>query len=145
MWMFCTDSRGVRQVTLVQLRRGRWDEEEGRNACSSGSEADGVPAVKPGNMSKRAWELQQEARELEQGAFAFDKSVVRLLCMHSTMPNQVLSKAACRDGIAMQFIAVRCSGWSPPRLTYALPHTQQKPVNNLQHATLSLVCCFSSM
>lgn len=75
---------------LVQLRRGRWDEEEGRDAYSGGSEADGVPAVKPGNMSKREWELLQEARELEQGAFAFDKSVFWLLCMHSTVLNQML-------------------------------------------------------
>ena len=63
----------------VQLRRGRWDEEDVRGACSSGSEGDEVPAVKPGNMSKREWELLQEARELEQGAFAFDKSVALLL------------------------------------------------------------------
>lgn len=79
-----------RSVMPVQLRRGRWDEEDARGACSSGSEADDVPAVKPGNMSKREWELLQEARELEQGAFAFDKSVFWLLCTHPTAPNQVL-------------------------------------------------------
>lgn len=97
----------------VQLRRGRWDEEDNRGASSSGSEADGVPAVKPGNMSKREWELLQEARELEQGAFAFDKSVSQLLCMRPAVPKQFLSQAACRDGIAMQPIimhitAMRC-------------------------------------
>ena len=57
----------------MQLRRGRWDEEEGRHADSSGSEGGDVPAVKPANMSRKDWELLQEARELEQGAFAFDK------------------------------------------------------------------------
>ena len=60
----------------LQLRRGRWDEEDdvGRGVDSSGSEAAAaVPAVRPANMSKREWELLQEARELEQGAFAFDK------------------------------------------------------------------------
>jgi len=61
----------------LQLRRGRWDEEDdvGRGGDSSGSEAAAAaaPAVRPANMSKREWELLQEARELEQGAFAFDK------------------------------------------------------------------------
>ena len=63
----------------VQLRRGRWDEEEQRGAGSSGSEVEAMPAVKPAHMSKKEWELLQEARELEQGAFAFDKSVLCLL------------------------------------------------------------------
>ncbi|KAL0018705.1 hypothetical protein WJX79_006061 [Trebouxia sp. C0005] len=60
-----------------QLRRGRWDEEDdvGRGGVSSGSEAAAAaPAVRPANMSKREWDLLQEARELEQGAFAFDKN-----------------------------------------------------------------------
>ncbi len=59
----------------LQLRRGRWDEEEdvARGGDSSGSEAAAAPAVRPANMSKREWELLQEAQELEQGAFAFDK------------------------------------------------------------------------
>ncbi len=57
----------------VQLRRGRWDEDEGRGGDSSGSEAAEVPAVRPANMSKKEWEMLQEARELQQGAFAFDK------------------------------------------------------------------------
>ena len=105
----------------MQLRRGRWDEEEGKDACSSGSEANDVPAVKPGNMSRREWELLQEARELEQGAFAFDKSVIHLLCMHPTLPNQVLCQAACRDGIEMQFTvmqstAMRALCCEPPPL-----------------------------
>ncbi|KAL0029936.1 hypothetical protein WJX77_008325 [Trebouxia sp. C0004] len=59
-----------------QLRRGRWDAEDdvGSGGDSSGSEAATAPAVRPTNMSKREWELLQEARELEQGAFAFDKN-----------------------------------------------------------------------
>ncbi|KAL0053305.1 hypothetical protein WJX82_004023 [Trebouxia sp. C0006] len=60
-----------------QLRRGRWDEEDDvrRGGDSSGSEAAAAaPAVRPVNMTKREWELLQEARELEQGAFAFDKN-----------------------------------------------------------------------
>ena len=57
----------------MQLRRGRWDEEDGSDGSSSGAEAAKLPAVRPANMSKREWELLQEARELEQGAFAFDK------------------------------------------------------------------------
>lgn len=63
----------------VQLRRGRWDEEEQRGAGSSGPEAEALPAVRPAHMSKKEWELLQEARELEQGAFAFDKSALCLL------------------------------------------------------------------
>ena len=57
----------------MQLRRGRWDEEDASDGVSSGSEAPRLPAVRPANMSKKEWELLQEARELEQGAFAFDK------------------------------------------------------------------------
>lgn len=83
----------------MQLRRGRWDEERGRDAGSSGCEDDDVPAVRPGNMSRKEWELLQEARELEQGAFAFDKSVLRLLCVHPSK----LSQAACRSGLTKLF------------------------------------------
>ena len=108
----------------VQLRRGRWDEEDATGAYSSGSDADGVPSVKPVNMSKREWELLQEARELEQGAFAFDKSVVWLLCMHSmqlhsTLRNHVLSQTLCRDDIAIQLLtmhstAIKCLSYTFP-------------------------------
>ena len=58
----------------VQLQQGRWDEVGDRGGDSSGSEADAaVPAVRPANLSKKEWEMLLEARELQQGAFAFDK------------------------------------------------------------------------
>ncbi len=66
----------TKMCLCLQLRRGRWDEEDDvrRGGDSSGSEAAAAaPAVRPVNMTKREWELLQEARELEQGAFAFDK------------------------------------------------------------------------
>ena len=57
----------------LQLRRGRWDEEDGGDKDSSGSDAPDAPLVRPSGMSNKEWELQKEARELAQGAFAFDK------------------------------------------------------------------------
>ena len=60
-------------MSTLQLRQGRWDKDDGPDRGSSDSDAPEVPLVKPAGVSNREWELQQEARELAQGAFAFDK------------------------------------------------------------------------